>query len=255
MPPYRFSLQQLDNHAHSCPTHTAKVAQGELSDAAKRAIQSSVTKETILRRYNYQAHYVDWCEASQLTTKHIVDPSETTLCNYAASFMGKEAGGTVRAKLAAVKNLVSTKGHGWRGGTHLREVLNGVERAAPPSSFRPEREPVKVEWLNLLHDELDVSGRTPLNSCVIACADTVFYGQLRLGEVLPHLSLAPNSKSAKFPLVSNLNLLARTDQSGSAKLRLPCTKTHQSRGESVILINHKVRSNAVHALTRHIEEN
>ncbi|KAJ4470322.1 hypothetical protein C8J55DRAFT_436280 [Lentinula edodes] len=171
------------------------------------------------------------------------------------SWGGKEAGGTVRAKLAAVKNLVSTKGHGWRGGARLREVLNGVERAAPPSSFRPEREPVKVEWLNLLHDNLEASGRTPLNSCAIACADAVFYGQLRLGEVLPHSPLAPNYKSAKFPLVSNLNLPARTDREESAKLRLPCTKTHQSRGESVILINHDVRSNAVHALTRHIEEN
>ncbi|KAJ3810218.1 hypothetical protein F5876DRAFT_24760, partial [Lentinula aff. lateritia] len=103
-----------------------------------------------LRRYNYQASYIDWCKASNLTETHIVDPSEVTLCNYAASFMGKEAGGTVRAKLTAVKSLVTTKGFGWHGGFRLREVLNGVERAAPASSFRPERVPVKEEWLNLL---------------------------------------------------------------------------------------------------------
>ncbi|KAJ3858199.1 hypothetical protein EV359DRAFT_5047, partial [Lentinula novae-zelandiae] len=188
------------------------------------------TKETILRRYNYQAHYVDWCEACHISPTHIVDPSETTLCNYAASFLGKGAGGTVRAKIAAVKNLVTSKGNGWRGGTRLREVLNGIERAAPPSSFRPEREPVKVDWLDLLHDELDKSGHTALNSCIVACADVVFYGQLRLGEVLSHSSIPTNYNSSKLPLVGDLTVPAKTDHSTSAKLRLPCTKTHQSRG-------------------------
>ncbi|KAJ3846739.1 hypothetical protein EV368DRAFT_20631, partial [Lentinula lateritia] len=193
-------------------------------------IQSSVTKETILRHYNYQAHHVDWCDACHITPTHIVDPCETTLCNYAASFLGKEAGGTVRAKIAAVKNLVTSKGHGWRGGSCLRKVLSGIERAAPPSSFRPEREPVKVDWLDLLHDELDKSGHTALNSCIVACADAVFYGQLRLGEVLSHSSILANYDRSKLPLVSDLTIPAKTDRSTSAKLRLPCTKTHQSRG-------------------------
>ncbi|KAJ3859841.1 hypothetical protein EV359DRAFT_2400, partial [Lentinula novae-zelandiae] len=193
-------------------------------------IQSSVTKETILRRYNYQAHYVDWCEACHIAPTHIVDPSETTLCNYTASFLGKEAGGTVRAKIAAMKNLVTSKGHGWRGGLRLRKVLNGIRRAAPPSSFHPEREPVKVDWLDLLHDELDKSGHTALNSCIVACVDMVFYGQLRLGEVLSHSSIPANYDSLKLPLVSDLTVPAKTDRSMLAKLRLPCTKTHQSRG-------------------------
>ncbi|KAJ3846948.1 hypothetical protein EV368DRAFT_88306 [Lentinula lateritia] len=52
--------------------------------------------------------------------------------------MGKEAGSTVRAKIAAVKNLVTSKGFGWHGRNRLRGVLS-IERAAPASSFRPER--------------------------------------------------------------------------------------------------------------------
>ncbi|KAJ3887744.1 hypothetical protein GG344DRAFT_20929, partial [Lentinula edodes] len=193
-------------------------------------IQSAVTRETILRRYNYQASYIDWCEDNNLTEKHIIDPSEAILCNYAASFMGREAGGTVRAKIAAIKNLVTTKGFGWRGGIRLREVLNGVERAAPASSFRPEREPVKVEWLNLLHDDLDNNGHNVFNSCAIACADTVFYGQLRLGEVLSQSFLPSNYDESKLPLVRDLNVPHPSDNITSAKLRLPCTKTHQARG-------------------------
>ncbi|KAJ3858575.1 hypothetical protein EV359DRAFT_26338, partial [Lentinula novae-zelandiae] len=157
-------------------------------------------------------------------------PSETTLCNYAASFMGREAGGTVRAKLAAVKNLVTTKGNGWRGGFRLREVLNGVEREAPPSSFRQERDPVKQEWLNLLHDELAKVGRNEFNSCVVACADTLFYGQLRLGEVLPTSPLTSKYINSKLPLLSDLSITATPNDKSSAKLRLPCTKTQQSRG-------------------------
>ncbi|KAJ4466813.1 hypothetical protein C8R41DRAFT_732804, partial [Lentinula lateritia] len=92
--------------------------------------------------------YIDWCKDNRVSRKHITDPSEMTLCNYAASFIGKEAGGTVRAKLAAVKNLVLH--NGWRSGSRLCEVLNGVEKAAPASSLRPERDPVKDKWLDLL---------------------------------------------------------------------------------------------------------
>ncbi|KAJ3859720.1 hypothetical protein EV359DRAFT_21460, partial [Lentinula novae-zelandiae] len=193
-------------------------------------IQSAVTRKTITRRYNYQGLYVDWCEENKVPLTHITNPSETTLCNYAASFMGKEAGGTVRAKVAAVKNLVTTKGNGWKGGSKLREVLNGVERQAPPSSFRRECEPVKEEWLNLLHDEMDQVRRNSFNSCVVACADAVFYGQLRLGEVLPTSSLTSKYTSAKLPLLSDLSITTTPSDKSSAKLRLPCTKTQQSRG-------------------------
>ncbi|KAJ3805718.1 hypothetical protein F5876DRAFT_81464 [Lentinula aff. lateritia] len=242
MPPYCFSLQQCDNRAHSHQQSIDVPVQPELLEAAKLAIQSSVTKETILRRYNYQAHYVD-CRPFR---------------NHSLQLCGlilKEAGGTVRAKIAALKNLVTSKGHGWRGGSHLREVLSGIERAAPPSSFRPEQEPMKVDWLDLLHNKLDKSGHTALNSCIVACVDAIFYGQLRLGEVLLHTSILANYDSSKLPLVSNLTIPAKTDRSTSAKLRLPCTKTHQSRGESVVLINHNTRSNAVCAVSRHLEVN
>ncbi|KAJ3911279.1 hypothetical protein F5877DRAFT_3878, partial [Lentinula edodes] len=193
-------------------------------------IQSAVAKKTVIRRYNYQALYVDWCETNKIPHTHITDPSETTLCNYAASFIGKEAGGTVRAKLAAVKNLVISKGNGWRGGFRLREVLNGVERAAPASSFRPERDPVKDTWLDLLHDEIDNTGRDGFNTCITACADTVFYGQLRLGEVLSNSTLVSKYTSSKLPLLSDLSITTTPNDKSSAKLQLPCTKTHQSRG-------------------------
>ncbi|KAJ3917968.1 hypothetical protein F5877DRAFT_26652, partial [Lentinula edodes] len=193
-------------------------------------IQSAVAKSTIIRRYNYQALYVDWCEANRVSHTHITDPSEMTLCNYAASFIGKEAGGTVRAKLAAVKHLVISKGNGWRGGIRLRKVLNGVERAAPPSSFRPEHEPVKDTWLDLLHDETDNTGRDAFNTCITACADTAFYGQLRLGEVLSNSPLVSKYVGSHLPLLSDLSITTTPNDKSSAKLRLPCTKTHQSRG-------------------------
>ncbi|KAJ3859263.1 hypothetical protein EV359DRAFT_86610 [Lentinula novae-zelandiae] len=139
MPPYHFSLQQLNSHtcSHSHPGTTP--VHSELSDTAKRAIQSALTHEMLLWRYNYQAAYIDWGETGNLSEAHIVDPSEETLCNYAASFMGREAGGTVRAKLTAVENPSHDQGL-WVAWWHL------VAR-------------VKVEWLNLLHDDLDNTGR------------------------------------------------------------------------------------------------
>lgn len=112
-----------------------------------------------------------------------------------------------------------------------------------------------MEWLNLLHNDLDNTGQGAFNSCVTVCADLVFYGQLRLGEVLLHSPLTTNYNSSKLPLVRDLNIPHISDHKSSAKLRLPCTKTHQARGESVVLINHDIKSNAVQALFHHIEEN
>ncbi|KAJ3848084.1 hypothetical protein EV368DRAFT_49986, partial [Lentinula lateritia] len=77
-------------------------------------------------------------------------------------------------------------------------VLNRVERAAPASSFRPERMPVKVEWLHLLHDKLDNAGQNTFNSCIVACANSVFYGQLRLGEVLSQSLLPPSTTISSY---------------------------------------------------------
>ncbi|KAJ3859815.1 hypothetical protein EV359DRAFT_17142, partial [Lentinula novae-zelandiae] len=134
------------------------------------------------------------------------------------------------AKLAAVENLVISKGNGWRGGFRLHEVLNGVQRAAHASSFRPECDPVKDTWLNLLHDKIDNTGCDAFNTCITACADTVFYGQLRLGELLSNSSLVSKYTGSKLPLLSNLSITTTPNDKSSAKLQLPCTKTHQSRG-------------------------
>ncbi|KAH7872205.1 uncharacterized protein C8R40DRAFT_1071976 [Lentinula edodes] len=204
----------------------------------------------LLWRYNYQAAYIDWGKTGNLSEAHIVDLSEETLCNYAASFMSREAGSTVRAKLAAVKNPSHDQGL-WLAWWH--SVARGAQWCRKSHSHLVL--PVKAEWLNLLHDDLDNTGQGAFNSCVTACADLVFYGQLRLGEVLSHSPLTTNYNSSKLLLVRDLNIPHISDHKSSAKLRLPCTKTHQARGESVVLINHDIKSNAVRALSHHIKEN
>jgi hypothetical protein len=83
--------------------------------------------------------------------------------------------------------------------------------------------------LDQLADELDLSN--PQDAAVYAVATAAFFGQLRLGEIIP-TSKSPSSTS-NLPRVSDLSTSSR---SGSAPLLfLPSTKTTSTKGDTVVL--------------------
>ncbi|KAJ3804656.1 hypothetical protein F5876DRAFT_53110, partial [Lentinula aff. lateritia] len=183
----------------------------------------------------------------------ILPVSEVILCEYAAEFGGKLAGSSVKAKLAVIKGWTITKGFAWQGSDRLRKVLAGVERSAPPTSFRPERELVKQSHLSILHTDLDLSDSNGLDCVIAATADLMFYSQLRAGEVLPTNSTVSQYDTSAMPRV--VSDLGKANSTGSKQLFLPKTKTNQTRGDKVMIPVQQGTTNPIHSLDIHIKTN
>ncbi|KAE9383759.1 hypothetical protein BT96DRAFT_784115, partial [Gymnopus androsaceus JB14] len=111
---------------------------------------------TLVRKHNYVQKFLNWAATEKLTPSEVLPASEIVLSNYAATFAGRTAGGTARAHISAVKSWTIHKGHPWLGGDQLNSILNGVERRAPPSSFRTPRAPVKESHLELLYAHMNL---------------------------------------------------------------------------------------------------
>jgi hypothetical protein len=203
-----------------------------LSSKAKKTLAASTRSETALRKWKRVRHYLEWCEDRKLTAANALPAPEWLLCEYAASFAGCVAGGTAQGYISAVRGWHTRKGVVWNGGKNLRDMLRGVERQAPPSSRREERLPVKEEFIEHLHHDLDLSGRNGLHACVVAHAKMLWSGQMRAGEPLPTSPDISKFSPLDHPTVAHLS---QRNSKGSRTLKLPKTKVEPIRGETVIL--------------------
>ncbi|KAE9384337.1 hypothetical protein BT96DRAFT_771237, partial [Gymnopus androsaceus JB14] len=179
-------------------------------------------------------------------------PSEAVLCNYAASFAGRLAGSTARAKVSAIKAWVSRRGKQWKGSDNLHKVLAGVERKASASSFREEHAPVKEDHLRVLHEGLDLPGKCGKDYAIAAAAKALFAGQMRSGAILATSPNPDDYNPSELPAVSDL---LPPNSTSKRNLRLPKMKTSQTRGEKVVLGAQPGRTCPIHALRDHIKVN
>jgi hypothetical protein len=220
-----------------------------LSDQAKnnvsRAVQNSWATSTIKRYTGAIKQYISFCDAERIPERLRFPADEFVLCAFAASSFGRHAGGTPRSRLSALKAWHLTQNVEWKGSARLRYVLNGVHNATPESSKQPPRPPVTRRMLIQLISNLDLTD--PLDAVVAACATVAFWGQCRLGELLPLSVLLSPLQS--YPLRSDFKRSVRNPQ--SCVLRLPVTKTHR-HGEDVILVDQAAPINPISLLKNHI---
>ena len=99
-----------------------------------------------------------------------------------------------------------------------------------------------------LIDNLDLN--SPFDATVAACAVTAFWGQCRLGELLP--SHASDLPSSPFPTCTDFKCSIRNPL--SCLLHLPRTKTHQ-HSQDVVLVDQYDPINPIPLLKNHIRVN
>ena len=213
-----------------------------------QAIQGGWAESTLRRYTGTIKQFIRFCDAERVP-EHLRFPAdEFVLCAFAASSFGRHAGGTPRSRLSALKAWHTTHNVEWKGSTRLRYVLNGVKNFAPTSSRRPPRPPVNASMLVQLVNSLDLD--SPLDAAVAACAVTAFWGQCRLGELLP-LSVSSLPPSP-LPLRSDFKRSIKNPH--SCLLRLPRTKTHR-HGQDVVLVDQRAPINPISLLKNHIRVN
>lgn len=213
-----------------------------------RAIRCGWADSTVGRYSGTIKEFIRFCHAERVPDHLRFPADEFVLCAFAASSLGRHAGATSRARISALKAWHIAHNVEWKGSARLRYVLNGVHNSAPSSSRRPPRPPINAIMLSQLVENLDLN--SPLDAAVAACAATAFWGQCRLGELLP-----PSARSLpSTPLPTRSDFKRSLQNPQSCLLHLPHTKTHR-HGQEVVLVDQRAPINPISLLKKHLRVN
>ena len=212
------------------------------------AIQNGWSESTVKRYSGSIEQYIRFCDIEGIPIHLRFPADEFVLCAFAASSAGVHSRSTPQNRLSALKAWHIAHNLEWRGSSRLRYVLNGVSNLTPRTSRRPPRPPVNAKMISQLVQHLDLN--SPLDVAIAACATTAFWGQCRLGELLPSSHSA--SLSPSFPIRSSFRRSTRNPQ--SCVIHLPRTKTHH-HGQEIILVDQCIPINPIALLTRHLRVN
>jgi hypothetical protein len=213
-----------------------------------RAIQNGWAKSTVRRYSGSIKQFIRFCDSEGIPTHLRFPADEFVLCAFAASSAGVHSRTTPSNRLSALKAWHIAHNMERKGSSRLRYVLNGVHNLAPRSSKRSPRPPINATMLDQLVQHLNLDD--PLDVAVAACATTAFWGQCRLGELLPSSIAALHS--TPFPTRAGFKRSKRNPL--ACVILLPQTKTH-SHGQEVILVDQRDTINPITLLKRHLRIN
>ncbi|RDB24633.1 hypothetical protein Hypma_008189 [Hypsizygus marmoreus] len=216
-------------------------------DKINTVIRNAWRKSTSSRYDASISQFLEFVITNSIPLSACLPASESLLCAFAASFAGSLAGKTIGNKCAAIRSWHIQNGFPYRGGRQLSYVIKGAENMRPADSHMPPRPAVSEAMLAALSSSLDLNDSFDL--CVLAIATTSFWGQIRLGEILPPRE--KNFNTMNFPCWSDFQ---RPNSVGSRVLHLPCTKTGGSKGEDVI-ITRQLHLDPIAAIESHSKKN
>jgi hypothetical protein len=190
-----------------------------------RTVMGSWALRTRIGHRGACARFDRFCDVYLVPRNERYPVSEEVLCAFAAHRAGRVAGATVRNDIAGLHAFHTAHSLPWPIPPRLKHIITGVERARPPSSRMDIRLPVSLPLLRGVYEETDPT--VALEAAVRACAFTAFYGQYRLGELLP------DSLSAFDPQMHP----TRAAWSGgrAPSITLPWTKTTRNAGAVIPL--------------------
>ena len=236
----RHSFFEVDN--------SSQLLSSQAKNHVNQAIQNGWAKTTISRYSSAVEQFIRFCD-SEGVPEHLRFPAdEFVLCAFAASSLGIHSRSTPSSRLSALKAWHTAHNVEWKGSSRLRYVLNGVRNLAPGNSRRPPRPPINAKMLTQLVEHLNPASH--FDAAVAACAATAFWGQCRLGELLPSSLTA--SLSNPLPTRSGFVRSLRNPQ--ACLLHLPHTKTHH-HGQDVVIVDQYPPVNPISLLKSHIRIN
>lgn len=190
--------------------------------------------------------FINFCDSEPIPCHLRLPASKPLLCTFAASFAGKYSGSSVYSKIAALKAWHNVQGVPWHSRACLCCVLNRTKNLAPSSSKLSPHSPVTITILTTLSEKLDLNDSFDL--AVTCTAVLAFWGQCRLGELLP----ASNSLHHYPSLPTHSDILSLVHNKNSLTLHLPHTKTHHS-GQDIVIISQLEHINLISLYTNTFE--
>lgn len=187
------------------------------------------------------SRYIVFCRAERVPSQLVFPAHEAVLCAFALSQVGRCAGTTVRNALAGVKAWHTRCNVSYLDSPRLKAIVEGVDRLRPREYIRPLRPPVSISMLR--HLAKIPAPLSSLDMVVQSCAHVAFWGQFRLGELLP--DTIRSFSSEYHPARGSWE--ART-----GTLVLPWTKTTRRAGARVMLHSQASRTCPRRVVRRHL---
>ncbi|PPQ87712.1 hypothetical protein CVT24_008500 [Panaeolus cyanescens] len=244
MAPHNTLPINIQNSLFSSSIHPSK----RDIDNVHKALEMSWAKSTHSSYSRALQHFHNFCSQRNIPHESRFPASEALLLIYAASHTGICSSSTVHHRLSALKAYHVLHNWQWNGSPRLSKLLRGLKHTAPDSSSRPPRPPVSLSMLINLIKHLNLAN--PFDAAVAACASTAFWGQCRLGELLP-----PSPRSTQLssiPTRSHLTCSAsKSRPPKSFNLHLPQTKTNRL-GQTIVILPQDNVSNPLPLLQNHL---
>lgn len=246
-------LVKVNLHSHPFKTSPESHSRTHLfsqrtNHLLRRAIAHSWALSTTKKYSNAIQLFFDFCDIENIPNTLRFPTDEFVLCAFAASGSETSTYSTIRNKITALKAWHNRHDTEWKGGMRLHLVMKGIKKLAPKSPSKALRPPINAKMLSQLIENLDLNN--PLDASIAACATVAFWGQCRLGELLPTTSR--DFRTSHIPARSHLQRSSRNKH--SFILHLPRTKTKDD-GEDIVLTNQHGPSDPLKILRNHLHVN
>ncbi|KAF8587815.1 DNA breaking-rejoining enzyme [Ramaria rubella] len=163
---------------------------------------------------------------------------------------GSVAHGAMKNWIAGLELWHHVNSAPWHGTALLDRVLDGSSRLAPESSSRAKCDPVTLQHIQALRDNLDLTNN--FNTAVFAVACIALWCCCRLGELLIDLDFDPKEH------ISCSTPIRRTVTSAGlphTAFHVPSTKTTGSHGTDIFVSDSTCHCSGVFALEHHLKSN
>jgi hypothetical protein len=215
----------------------------DIVDYTQRTLSCGWAPRTIANHAGAVRRYERFCSHINVPAHLIWPAHEPILCAFAADHAGRVSKSTAQNELAGIKAHHTSLNLPWPDSPRIRMILEGVERSRPSHSLLPSRPPVTLDMIRQLVSDLSLRPSS-LDSAVQACATVAFWGQFRLGEILP-------TSQAAFS--SSFHPASESWHDGqSPSIVLPWTKTTRTRGAVVTMFKQSSRTCPIANMKRYI---
>lgn len=222
-----------------------------LQEKIKLLQDSALSRTTCTKVLGRLWEYISFCKGLGIHDDNILPASEDMLIAWASTYAGPLVGKTMGAKTLAIKREHQYRGLLWQGSKQLCLIIKGIKELRLVSSYHPKRAPVTIPMLTDISWALDQS--SGLDNCICAICCLAFFGQLRIGELLP-----TTQDSWKFDRTCHAtfaNIAESTSKSRACNLHLPWSKTQKAHGDDIWIPWQEPPLDPIHTSHKHFVKN
>lgn len=170
------------------------------------------------------------------------------LCMFLCEGLGRYGSSAAKSYISAIRSWHVRNGFDWNPPLRISLIKKALDRlkAASPIQKQP-RLPITPRMIKILAESWSQGSNK--QKCALACALSAWFGQMRLGEILP--ASANSCDRSRLPKCSNFQIRTNISDTSST-IALPWSKTQGWKGDTIHLTAQKHGVSPTLAIQAHI---